>query len=183
LNGEADRPGASAEVLHNAGKAISPRLSAFLNLVLAKSSKPKQNPHNRGDGLLERPLAATLAICALSCAAEAQPISRTVPAGQTTTVFTYRPYVRSSCKGAFAVATLAVKPQHGRVSHFLTPSTIPTFDRFAHRPSGCMATPTTGFAVTYTPAPGFHGTDTFSLDVNFKDAGRRETDSFTIVVQ
>jgi len=56
-------------------------------------------------------------------------------------------------------------------------------DRFTGQPTGCVPKSTTGFAVTYTPAPGFHGTDTFSLDVDFKEADRHETDVFTITVQ
>ena len=132
---------------------------------------------------MKGPLAAPLALLALFGNAHAQPFTRVVPAGQTTTVFTYRPYLLSTCKGAFAVATLAVKPQHGRVSHYLTPATIPTMDRFTNRPTGCKPTPTTGFAVTYTPAAGFRGVDKFSLAVEFKEAGRREADTFTIIVQ
>jgi hypothetical protein len=132
---------------------------------------------------MKGPLAATFALLVLFDNAHAQPFTRAVPAGQTTTVFTYRPFLLSTCKSAFAVATLAVKPQHGRVSHYLTPATIPTINRFTNRPTGCKPTPTTGFAVTYTPAAGFRGIDKFSLDVAFKDAGRREADTFTIIVQ
>jgi hypothetical protein len=51
-------------------------------------------------------------------------------------------------------------------------------DRFTNRPTGCRPTPTTGFAVTYTPAAGFRGIDKFSLDVEFKETGRREADTF-----
>jgi hypothetical protein len=131
---------------------------------------------------MKKRVAAALAILVL-CPAQAQHFSRSVPAGKTSTVFIYRPFVRSTCDAASAVATLAVKPQNGRVSHFLKPSTIPVFDRFAHNPTGCAPKPTTGFAVTYTPNAGFHGVDTFSLDVDFKDVGRRETDTFEITVQ
>jgi hypothetical protein len=132
---------------------------------------------------MKKALAATLSASLLSSPVEAQPFSRSVPPGQTTVVFTYRPFVRSSCNSASAVAKLSIKPQHGRVSHHLTPATIPTIDRFTGQSSGCPPKPTTGFAVTYTPAPGFHGVDTFTLDVDFKEAGRRENDVFTIIVQ
>jgi hypothetical protein len=132
---------------------------------------------------MEKVLAATVALLVFSCAAQSQPFTITVPAGQTTTVFTYRPFKLSSCSSASAVATLSVKPQHGRVSHYLTPATIPTMDRFTNKPTGCVPKPTTGFAVTYTPDPSFHGIDTFSLNVEFKEIARRTTDVFTIIVQ
>jgi hypothetical protein len=132
---------------------------------------------------MKKALAAILAASLLSGSANSQPFSRSVPPGQTTVVFTYRPFLRASCNSASAVAKLSIKPKHGRVSHYLTPATIPTTDRLTGQPSGCAPKPTTGFAVTYTPAPGFHGTDTFSLDVEFKEAGQRENDVFTIIVQ
>jgi hypothetical protein len=56
-------------------------------------------------------------------------------------------------------------------------------NRFTHQPTGCVPKPMTGFAVTYTPNPGFHGTDMFSIDADFKEDGRQETDIFTITVQ
>ena len=128
-------------------------------------------------------LAATVALIVVSCPAQSQPFTRTVLAGQTTTVFVYRPFKRSSCDSASAVATLSVKPQHGRVSHYLRPARIPGMDRFTGQPTGCPPIATTGFAVTYTSDAGFHGTDTFSLDVDFKEVARHETDVFTIIVQ
>jgi hypothetical protein len=132
---------------------------------------------------MQKALAATLAASLISSPTLAQPFSRSVPPGQTTVVFTYRPFVRSSCNSASAVAKLSIKPKHGRVSHYLTPATIPTTDRFTGQPSGCAPKPTTGFAVTYTPAPGFHGTDMFSLDVHFQEIGKQTTDVFTINVE
>ena len=98
-------------------------------------------------------------------------------------MFTYSPFIRTTCNSAFAVATLSIKPQHGRVSHHLTSATIPTHDRFTGQPSGCDPKPTTGFAVTYTPDPGFCGFDKFSLEVDFKEIGRHTTDLFDIRVE
>jgi hypothetical protein len=130
---------------------------------------------------MQRLLAATIALSTLSGPAEAELLSRTVPAGRTSTVFTYKP--QTSCRSAFAVAKLSVKPQHGRVSHNLTPAIMPSWNRITGRPTGCDGKPTTGFAVTYTPAPGFHGFDTFTLDVDFKETGRQIVDVFTINVE
>jgi hypothetical protein len=133
---------------------------------------------------MKHPLVITVALLLLSEPAEAQVINARVPPGKTTTVFIYRPFDRSTCHPQFAVATLAVKPQHGRASHYLTPSTIPTQDRFRQgQPTGCAPKPTTGFAVTYTPAAGFHGFDTFTLDVSWKGTGEHAVDVFKIVVE
>jgi hypothetical protein len=126
--------------------------------------------------------AAMATMFVLSCPAQAQPISKSVPANKTTTVFTYSPYSHVTCEGVSAVAKLAIKPQHGRVSHYLTPAHIPTINRFNGQPTGCAPKPNTGFAVTYTPDSGFHGTDTFSLDVEW-EGNRRASDVFTIQVQ
>src|SRR5690348_11027220 len=89
-------------------------------------------------------LTATLTLLAFTSLAHAQPIQRIVPAGKTTVVFTYRPYNRWTCDGASGVVKLFVKPQHGRVAHHLTPTTIPTMSRFTHGPTGCPPKPTTG---------------------------------------
>jgi hypothetical protein len=127
--------------------------------------------------------AATLTLIAFTSLAHAQPIQRIVPAGKTTVVFTYRPYHRWTCDGASGIVKLLDKPQHGRVAHHLRPSTIPTMSRFTHGPTGCPPNPTTGFAITYTPNPGYHGPDRFSFDVDFTENRRREIDVFTIFVE
>jgi hypothetical protein len=127
--------------------------------------------------------AATLTLLALASPAQPQPIERIVPAGRTTVVFTYTPIRPGTCEGATGVVKLIVKPRHGRAAHHLRSAYLPTVSRFTHRPTGCPPNPTTGFAITYTPDPGFHGDDMFTLDADFTDAGRHEVDVFTIYVE
>lgn len=132
---------------------------------------------------MKKSLAAALAVLALSSPVQAQPIARIVPAGRTTVVFTYTPIRPGTCSGAIGVVKLIVKPRHGRAAHHLRAAYIPTVSRFTHRPTGCPPNPTTGFAITYTPDPGFRGEDTFTLDADFTDAGRHEIDVFSIYVE
>ena len=128
-------------------------------------------------------LAATATVLCLSSVAEANQITRTVPSGKTSVVFTYKPENRS-CESAFGVATLIAKPQHGQVSHHLvgTEFTTALNDR-SGTPIGCRGRPTTGFAVTYTPDPGFHGVDHFTLDVQQPEMNRHHMDGFAIIVE
>ena len=127
--------------------------------------------------------ALALAFLGIFARAQAQPISKTVPANKTTTVFVYTPFLGATCRSQLTVATLIDKPRHGRVSHFTTPASIPDINRFTNRPTGCMSKPITGFAVTYAPDRGFHGPDSFSLYVEFKESGRTTTDTFSINVE
>jgi hypothetical protein len=85
------------------------------------------------------------------------------------------------CTSVFGVVKVSVKPQHGRLSNHLVDATIPQ-SRFGN--SGhCLGRPTKGFAVYYTPAPGFHGTDTFTLDLSWPAIGKQATDMYTVTVQ
>ena len=131
---------------------------------------------------MKKLLAAAVLIFLLPGPAEALPYSRTVPAGKTSTVFTYTPW-DLSCHSTFAVAKLTDKPQHGTVSHHFISTTIPEINRLTGRETPCRGKPATGFVVTYTPARGFRGTDTFTLDVDYPSAARRATDVFTIQVE
>jgi hypothetical protein len=131
---------------------------------------------------MNRALAATLAVFLFLDPAEAQPYSRTVSSGKTSTVFTYTPW-DLFCHSAPAVAKLIVKPKHGTVSHYLTSATIPKINRLTGAETPCAGKPATGFVVTYTSASGFRGVDTFILDVDYPSSGRHATDVFTITVQ
>lgn len=127
-------------------------------------------------------VATAVALCIFSAPAEAQLFDRTVPVGRTTEVFIYKPFSRRSCTPALAIATLSVKPQHGRVSHFYRQAEMPRRSRFTGRQTGCGGRSVRGFVVTYTPAPGFYGTDSFIIDVDFKEVGGHAVDVFRIHV-
>jgi hypothetical protein len=109
--------------------------------------------------------------------------TKTVPAGRTSLITTYRAWAPGQCGSVHGVVTVLAKPQHGRLSHHLTPAKIPPVNRWGRSTGQCSGAPTTGFAILYTPAPGFHGTDSFSLDVDWPMIGQRETDTITVNVE
>jgi hypothetical protein len=79
-----------------------------------------------------------------------------------------------------AVVKLATKPQHGKLTtkRSTAPITQSRFINVGH----CYGKPTPAFFVYYTPAPGFRGTDTFGIDINW-NFGRHEIDSYSVTVQ
>jgi hypothetical protein len=123
-------------------------------------------------------LAAAATALFLCSMAQANQITRTVQGGRTTAVSTYSP-MKPPCQSTHGVATLVAKPEHGSVSHHLEPTTIP----LGHPARRCYGKPTTGFVVTYTPAPGFRGVDHFILDVNLPELNVHRLDGFAIIVQ
>jgi hypothetical protein len=113
--------------------------------------------------------------------AQAELWTRTVPAGQTTRVFVYKAWDRN-CVSAFGVVKVSAKPQHGKLSNHIVDTAIPAAHRFGS--SGqCSGQPTKGLAVFYTPGSGFHGTDTFTLDVSWAPSGKQASDTFVVTVQ
>jgi hypothetical protein len=75
--------------------------------------------------------------------------------------------------------TLVTKSQHGSVSHHSEPTSFPASYWARH----CYGKPTVGFAVTYTPAPGFHGVDHFVLDLQIPEMNVHRLDGFAILVE
>jgi hypothetical protein len=73
------------------------------------------------------------------------------------------------------------KPQHGKLSNrkISTPITISRFG-----PVGkCYGKLIGGFEVYYTPAPGFRGSDQFSIELTWEAAHKHEIDSYVVTVQ
>jgi hypothetical protein len=108
-----------------------------------------------------------------------------VQAGQTIRVHVYKSWTweEGHCTSMSGVVKLSVKPQHGKVTHRIIDATIPQVHRFGVTRPQCQGQPTNGFAVFYTPATGFHGTDTFTLDINWPHSGEQATDTYTMTVQ
>jgi hypothetical protein len=136
------------------------------------------------EALRSKLLALAAATLILGGTARAEQFTRSVPSGRTSDVHTYRPW-DNSCRSAFASAKLMVKPQHGIMSHRYSSSTIPEVDRLSGRKTRCFGKPVTGFVVTYTPARGYRGIDTFTLDMEYPSSNsrRRLIDVFTIQVE
>jgi hypothetical protein len=126
---------------------------------------------------------ATTAMLSACSAAEAFSITKTVPAGQTTTVYTYTSRTHR-CESASGTVTLVVKPQHGQVTYRSTPTTFTgTRDDNFGSPGRCHGKPTMGFVITYTPAPGFRGVDHFTIEVRMSTTGVHRLDGYAVIVE
>lgn len=105
-------------------------------------------------------------ICLFPNLVHAETFNRTVPPGRTTQVKIYRTWNPSDCSSAPGIVKVVTKPQHGKLASGSVSSTIPV-NRLSGR-NQCLGKPIVGFAVNYTPAPGYHGPDTFTIDVVYE---------------
>lgn len=126
----------------------------------------------------------TAAICGtigvipnLACA---ETFNRTVPPGRTTQVKIYRTWNPSDCSSAPGIVKVIAKPEHGKLTSGSVPSTIP-MNRLSGK-NQCLGKPITGFAVSFTPAPGYHGPDSFTIDVIY-ERHAPISDVYNVVVQ
>src|SRR5262245_49045285 len=117
-----------------------------------------------------------LACCAV---ASAKPMDKTVTSGEPVIVARYYTWNRD-CTGAFGVVNVVSKPQHGTISKSLVETKIGESRRKGGADQ-CFGKPIKALAVTYKSEPGYHGPDSFALDVTFK--AYRDVDRFTITVQ
>ena len=129
-----------------------------------------------------RLMTSCIFIVLTSTVAEANFRTKVVPAGQTTRVAVYTAWHPERCGSVFAIVKVTSKPQNGKLSNTLTNTTIPV-TRFTGRPGPCFGKPTKGFEVYYTPAKGFRGPDTFSLEISWPAVNRVESDVFSVSVQ
>ncbi|MSP03205.1 MAG: hypothetical protein EXR07_19480 [Acetobacteraceae bacterium] len=131
------------------------------------------------------PLARGLAACAkagIRCAPYAvdtqvvwtggDPVySRTVAAGRPTAINFAFSVNRDCSSRGMAKVTITRAPTHGTVlveAKKANPSFPP-----GHPLAGCNVMPVQGVAVTYTPAPGFAGSDLLAIEETGVDGGRR----------
>ena len=83
------------------------------------------------------------------------------------------------CSAGAAVVKVVAKPQHGKLASGTVASQI-SRNRLGGR-NQCLGKPILGFEVKYTSAPGFRGTETFTIEVIY---GSRApiTDSYIVNV-
>jgi hypothetical protein len=112
-------------------------------------------------------------------AAQARPFDRTAAAGQTTKIYEYHSRGDSNCAATAGVVKVLSKPSHGTITHHAVNS-IRILNHQGKLQTHCFGTPVKAFVVDYTPAPGFHGIDKFSLDVTW---GREQHDIDTYTVK
>lgn len=122
---------------------------------------------------------AVVALIAPSGFAHALSISKTAISGKTTLTFTYTNW-KSDCSLEGGVVKVLTKAQHGKLTTRRVNVPIPR-SRF-RGVTQCYGKPTKGFQVYYTSAPGFHGADSFVIEVDFRNFPI-QTDTFTITVE
>jgi hypothetical protein len=121
---------------------------------------------------------AAIAVGVTIGAVRAEQFARSVQAGVLTTVYTYHSWDKD-CVSKSGVVTVVTKPQHGTLSHTDDVS-APSRNRF--NPSDpCVGKPMNGFKVQYISAPGYHGPDSFVIEVQFPKRPLQR-DSFSVTI-
>lgn len=111
--------------------------------------------------------------------ATAENFHRTMKSGSIIRMWRYRS-VDDYCNNMTGTVKVVTKPAHGTISKRSAASPL-TGVRFGS--TQCVGRVSTALEVYYHSNPGFHGTDAFTLDVDWAGTGRRGSDTFTIDVQ
>lgn len=120
-------------------------------------------------------------ICQWVTDACASSFSRTATSGQPKRIAAYHSWDPNSCKSLAATVTIASKPAHGVLIPHLVDTAI-TRSRFGSV-GRCAGTSIKALEIDYKSTRGFHGTDTFTLDVIFGWEHRQDKDTYTVTVQ
>ena len=108
-------------------------------------------------------------------------IERTVASGRPAQVAAYHSWDPVDCKSLAAKLTVLTKPSHGTLIPSLVPHVITTSRLGA--PGSCYGKPITALQLSYKSAPGYHGPDSFTIDVTFGFENRKDRDAYSITVQ
>jgi hypothetical protein len=113
--------------------------------------------------------------------ASASEIRKTALSSEQTKMWSYHSYDKD-CHTGTGVVKVVSKPQHGVVSHHFTSAHV-DYDHYGRVITNkCAGAPIKGFEVDYRSVRGFHGTDTFTLDVTW-DWGAHVIDNYTVNVR
>jgi hypothetical protein len=124
-------------------------------------------------------LAITAALMAASDVADAKTVNKTAAPGKPELMYTYTAW-KLDCSANSGVVALVTRPQHGRVSP--RKGIVPIGLHRLFGMTKCYGKPAPGFQVYYTSAPGFRGTDSFTIEVKYEGLPTL-VDTFTITVQ
>lgn len=113
--------------------------------------------------------------------ASASDIGKTALSGEQTKMWSYHS-VNKDCQTGTGLVKVVSKPQHGVVSHHFTNAHVDKDHYGRVITNKCAGAPIKGFEVDYRSVRGFHGTDTFTLEVTW-NAGKRVIDNFTVNVR
>jgi hypothetical protein len=114
--------------------------------------------------------------------ASASDISKIALSGEKTMMWSYHSH-NKDCQTSYGLVKVVSKPQHGVVSHRLTNAHVDKDHYGRVITNKCAGAPIKGFEVDYRSVQGFHGTDTFTLDVTWNAGSKREIDNFTVNVR
>lgn len=128
---------------------------------------------------MKTPLVAGICALAMAPAAIAESRTRTAVSGQTTRIVVTRSWNRE-CVMNGGVVKVLIKPRHGKLTNRIVDTTVPP--NRTGMDNRCLGKPIKGFQVDYTSIPGFHGTDTFTLEVT-SGGGKTFQDDYTVIVQ
>jgi hypothetical protein len=121
--------------------------------------------------------------CALVCGApgiaQAKAVGRTATSGKATLMYVYMNWKRD-CSPDLGIVKVLTRPQHGKLMPRRVDAPIGP-SRF-YGVTHCQGRPTKGFQVHYTSAPGFHGIDSFAIEVTYTNHPP-EVDTFTVTVE
>ena len=113
--------------------------------------------------------------------ASAMEFNKTVRSGVTVSMHHYRSW-GADCKTNGGVVKLVTRPQHGKLVTRTIDSRI-EINRFARGgATPCTGTPIKAFEVSYTSARGYHGADSFVIEM-VNGNGSRDVDHYTVDVQ
>lgn len=116
-----------------------------------------------------------VAVVALSttlvCPALAQTIYKTTPAGQSSKIDHYMGW-NDDCSFKSLSIDVIAKPAHGAITSRIANGTI-TADAKVGTSGACAGKPTKVLEVYYKPEKGFHGSDTFTVNMSFGGSGSK----------
>ncbi len=92
----------------------------------------------------------------------------------------YHHWNNSDCSASVGIVKVVSKPLHGKLIPVHVASRIP-HNRMGSNDS-CFGKPAPGFEVRYTASAGFHGTDSFVIEVTYGNQAP-VTDSYSVSVQ
>ena len=129
-------------------------------------------------------LVATALVCSLLFSANANAgtnyFTRSATSGQPKRIAAYHSWDPNNCTSLGATMKVTSKPAHGIliprvVSHTITTS---RFGAVRH----CTGKPIKALQIEYKSAPGYRGTDTFTIEVTFGWEGRQDIDIYTVTI-
>jgi hypothetical protein len=84
------------------------------------------------------------------------------------------------CNTNGGVVSVVTRPEHGKLSNRVVALAIPN-NKFGGD-NHCLGQPTKGFEVYYTPTRGFHGADSFTLQITI-GSGATRVDRYAVMVK